>query len=247
MENLIEIHIICYNEHIMLPFTINHYRRMFKNPKFTVHNNISTDDSKEIALALGCEVVDFVTEGMNDTIQSKIKSEAYLNCKAQWYLCIDCDECCLITEEDLLNADFNICQFEGWNIFDSVNSPFEVKVPMGIQDSGYSKPCCIKAGEFSQVLFAAGAHKIDKLIPNEGIDIVWSKNEFKLLHYKHWSCKYNIDRSKELGARQSDDNKRKNHSFHFSLPEKVHIDWFNQYFANRQVIEDKRLELLKVE
>lgn len=244
MKNPVEIHIIAYNEEIMLPFTIAHYRKMFINPRIIVWNNESVDNTVGIALREGCFVRDFKTDGMNDTIQSKIKSEAVLNCESDWCLVIDCDEECLINLDDLdeLNSrGVNLVQFEGWNIFDNKMSPWEVNPPMGIQDSGYSKPVLLKGGVFETVQFAPGAHTLIKLNPKIGYELNMSKNEYKLLHYKHWSCEYNINRSKELGARQSADNLKYKHSFHFSFPEQVHKDWYDKHFAMRQVIEDKRL------
>lgn len=244
MKNNIEINLITYNEEVMLPFTIAHYRRMFINPRFIIHDNGSTDNTIGIALREGCFVREFKTEGMNDTIQSQIKSKAVVESESNWVLVIDADEEILLTLEDLDDLDkrgINIVQFEGWNIFDNKLSPWEVNPPMGIQDGGYSKPILVKGGVFDIVEYAPGAHTINKLIPKEGEKVMWSKNEFKLLHYKHWSCEYNINRSKELGARQSADNLRNRHSFHFSFPENVHKDWYDKHFAIRQIIEDKRL------
>lgn len=241
MNNKIEIHIITYNEEIMLPFTIAHYKRMFGKPKIIIHDNGSTDNTIKIATDANCEIIPFTTNGMNDTIQSKIKSHAAMNATAEWVLCIDADELCMIDNKDLNelnNRGVNIVHFEGWNIFDKVETPWDVKEPMGVFTIGYSKPILIKTSVFDNIDFAPGAHSVT-LSPMSRAN--FSKNEFKLLHYKHWSCDWNIKRSKELAARQSQDNKTKGYSFHFSFSEERHKDFFNENFNNRVVIKDSKL------
>ena len=249
--NKLEIHIITYNERIMLPFTIAHYKRMFpgKYPgnddiRIVVHDNYSTDDTVAIAEQEGCIVIPFKTDGMNDTIQSQIKSRAAMESTAEWVLCIDADELCMINAWDLAaltEKGINAVQFEGWNIYDKVKSPWDIQIPRGIQDGGYSKPVLLKTGVFSNVTFAPGAHAV-VAAPQPGKKILWSKNEYKLLHYKHWSCDYNVNRSAELGARQSEDNKKKRHSFHFGFSKVMHESFFDTNFAKREVIIDPRIQ-----
>jgi len=246
LKNKIEIHIITYNEEVMLPFTIDHYKRMFTDPILIVHDNYSTDRTVQIALENGCKVIPFESEGgMNDTIHAQIKSNAILNAAADWVLCIDCDEECMINTEDLLHLEelgVNAVQFEGWNIFDQVNSPFEVNPIKGIQDGGYSKPVLYRSGCFSKVQLAVGAHTVHEVIPFPGKEVIWSKFEYKLLHFKHWSIDWNLKRSAELAARQSQENRTHSYSYHFSLPENVHRDFFNTHFNNRVEIIDRHIK-----
>lgn len=247
MQNLIEIHIVAYNEEIMLPFTIAHYKRMFDNPNIVLYDNHSTDSTRAIAISEGCEVITFDSEGMNDTIQSYIKSQAAMNATSKWVLCIDCDEECLINKEDLdllESKGVNIVQFEGWDIFDSVETPWDVKVPQGCKSPGYYKPVLIRTGQFDVIEFGAGAHKMERLIPKEGIEIIYSYYEYKLLHYKHWSSNYNINRSAELAIRQSKQNLSMGYSGHFALPKESHQEWFDNHNRVKEVIIDKLISTL---
>lgn len=244
----INIHIIAYNEEIMLPFTIAHYKRMFGDPRIIVHDNYSTDRTVEIATEHGCTVIPFKTEGMNDTIQSEIKSTAAMSDSitqsCDWVLCIDADEECFINSADLDDLEargINAVQFQGWNIFDEVETPWNVKIPKGVLDIGYAKPVLLRTGVFERIRFAAGAHSIS-LKAKEGQKTNFSISEYKLLHFKHWSCDWNIRRSAELGARQSKDNLAKRHSFHFSLPKSTHEGYFNDNFNRREIIIDKRIQ-----
>jgi hypothetical protein len=242
----IEIHILTYNEQVMLPFTIQHYRRMFGNPKIVVHDNGSKDETIMLAKLAGCEVVPFHTDGMNDTMQSRVKSDAAMNATADWVLCIDCDEECMITTYDLQDLEdrgINVVHFEGWDIFDQVTKPEDITVPMGCRSPGYYKPVLLRTGTFSTIEFGAGAHNLERLIPMEGKSTNMSIHEYKLLHYKHWSDKWVINRSAELGARQSSENLQKGHSGHLLLPANAHQEWFDNHYKSREVIHDKRIKV----
>src|ERR1035437_8641329 len=99
MKPTIELHIITYNEEIMLPFTIAHYRRMFGNPKIVIHDNNSTDNTFSSRRMLNMEltvdnVIKFTTDGLSDSAYTRIKSDAYLTATTDWCLCVDCDEHC---------------------------------------------------------------------------------------------------------------------------------------------------------
>lgn len=243
MSNKIEIHIITYNEQVMLPFTIKHYRKMFGDPKFIVHDNGSNDDTVMLAKLAGAEVVPFNTSGMNDTVHAQIKSQAAMSATSDWVLCIDADEECFVNDNDLYDLerrDINIVEFEGWNIFDQVERPENITEPKGVLCTAYSKPVLIKTGVFEHIGFAAGAHSVT-VLPLAGKQANWSRGEFKLIHYKHWSCEWNIRRSAELGARQSKENIDRKHSYHFAFPESLHRDYFNANYSQRIPIIDERL------
>lgn len=240
----IEIHIITYNEEIMLPFTIAHYRKMFgADVVIAVHDNNSTDNTQRIAYENKCLYIPFTTDGMNDNIHAHLKSQIAMNATSDWVLCLDADEECLINNSDLDELDakgVNAVEFEGWNIFDEVPSPWDVKYPMGVPCAAYSKPVLLKTGVFDNVSFAVGAHTV-VLTPKAGQQANWSKGEYKLLHYKHWSLEWVINRSVELASRQSIENTSRKFSYHFALPETVHRDHFNSNYEKRVPIIDSRL------
>jgi len=242
----IGIHIITYNEEIMLPVTIKHYKKMFgDNCFFFIHDNISTDNTIEIAKSLGCTVVSFETNGLSDSAYVKIKSEVHLNTKYDWCLCVDCDEHCYITTDDLIeleNKEVNIVEFEGWDIFANADNPEDIKEFIGFKTGGYNKPALLKTGEFKEFKVVAGAHGIASLIPNEGKQILWSKQEFKLIHMKHWNLEFIIQRQREFGKRLSIENQRMGWGIQYTFSPEIHTEYFNNGLKTGQIITDKRFD-----
>ena len=50
---------MCYNEELLLPYTLKHYRDRFPSAKFVLVDNYSTDRSCEIAKDNGVEIRQF--------------------------------------------------------------------------------------------------------------------------------------------------------------------------------------------
>ncbi len=243
--NKIEIHIITYNEEVMLPVTITHYKRMFTDPIIIVHDNESTDNTVQIATDNGCQVIPFKTNGLSDSAYTKIKSQAHLTANADWCLCVDCDEHCYINTEDLEDLEkrnVNIVQFQGWDIFAHAPHPESIAELKGIKSAGESKPILVRVGQFSEYLVEPGAHTINRIIPKQGVDITWSKFEYKLLHMKHWNLEFVVNRQAGFGRRLSEENRKNGWGFHYNFPAQKHIDYFTNGINASEKITDKRIK-----
>jgi glycosyltransferase involved in cell wall biosynthesis len=102
----IHIYVLCYNESVLLPHMVAHYRKLLPSCKITVFDNYSTDNSREIALSLGCEVVLVDSGGiMDDRLHALIKNSAWKSLERGWVIMIDMDEFLCVTEDDLRFED----------------------------------------------------------------------------------------------------------------------------------------------
>ena len=70
----ITIYTVAYNEELMLPFFIKHYRTLFPECHIVVYDNQSTDRTVEIAKESNCEVIQYDTD-------NKISDRKYLEIK----------------------------------------------------------------------------------------------------------------------------------------------------------------------
>lgn len=112
----VNIFILCHNESILLPHTVKHYKKYLPNCKITIYDNESTDNSVEIAKALGCNVISWnnnTIDNIDDEIvaNNKINEYKYLEIKNNcwkhilngWIIMIDMDEFLCVNESDLMN------------------------------------------------------------------------------------------------------------------------------------------------
>ena len=101
-HTVVNIYLLCFNEEVLIPHTVFHYRKFLPNCKIIIYDNESSDKSVEVAKSLECEVVSWSSAGINDTQK---KSEIHNNCwkhaQCDWIICADMDEWLCITEEDL--------------------------------------------------------------------------------------------------------------------------------------------------
>jgi glycosyltransferase involved in cell wall biosynthesis len=61
MYNGVTIFTVTYNEELLLPFFIRHYRERFPNCNIVVYDNESTDNTVKIAKENNCGVITFKT------------------------------------------------------------------------------------------------------------------------------------------------------------------------------------------
>src|SRR6188768_2460656 len=86
----VEVHLLCFNEAEILPFTLMHYATFAE--RIIVHDGFSTDRSREICLEHGAEVRDFHSDGVNDILFKKLKETCWIGTDADWAVTADADE-----------------------------------------------------------------------------------------------------------------------------------------------------------
>jgi glycosyltransferase involved in cell wall biosynthesis len=113
IEESVDLYAICYNEELMLPHFINHYRNMgVKN--ITIFDNQSTDNSQAIIKQHGCnlEVYDSNNQ-IRDDLYLQIKNECWKNSKSEWVIVCDIDE---FIEIDFDIKDYTIINTKGYDM-----------------------------------------------------------------------------------------------------------------------------------
>jgi len=184
------IFILCYNEQVLLPHTIKHYKKYIPNCNITIYDNESTDNSVEIAKKLGCEVISWSSNNkINDDKYKNIKNNCWKHLKNGWVIVCDMDEFLCVKEEDLINEQKQkktILQVKGMNMVGE-SKKLDVSdidnlhtITKSYYNNWISKNCCFLREHISEMNYNLGAHKCRP----EGT-IFYSK---RLYINKHFDC-----------------------------------------------------------
>ncbi len=227
----ITVHLLSFNESFLLPQVDKWWRDRFSDIEFKLFDNYSIDDTPNLANDLGWKVQQFDTGGkMSDLIQYKIKNICWKNTDSEYVWVSDFDEVPHFDEYKLSQHDFNVVKCVGWEMID--NTPTIQEACYGFQNGGYSKCTLFKPYEIEDMNYEVGAH-IANPVPKNGYRLKINDTDFDLLHMKWFNPHHALNRASLLGGRQSEDNIKKNWSYHFALPVEVHNDYYNTHFKNR--------------
>lgn len=225
---VIEIHVVAYNEELILPYTLRHYRTFAS--RIIVYDGGSTDKTRQIAKDAGAEVVDWNTGGkINDTLLRQLKENCWKDTAADWVAVVDADELiyfpggvaeALAAYEKVALAVIKPHGFEmvseelpkgDGQIYDEIK--------MGAPDNRwYAKPVMFSPRRVQEIKFSAGAHECNALLPGGlmmGNPVRFSEPKALFLHYHH------IGSVKRIGAkydgnksRFSEENKKHGWGWH---------------------------------
>lgn len=221
---------IAYNEELMLPHFISHYKKICD--KIVIYDNMSTDKTKEIALDNGCEVIQWEAPGggLNDLMYLNIKSNCFKKDRDNysWAITVDIDEFIshvdgenkfLETLEKFSSDGVKLPDVSGVNMFswdhDLKNSLDSIK--SYIPSQSYSKSVVFDTS--LDISWHPGCHicNIENDALNSGII---------LKHYKFINFEHVISRSELFNKRLSETNKLHGHGIHYTWTRK---EWFNYF------------------
>lgn len=190
----VDVFAICYNEELMLPHFIKHYKDNF-DANITIYDNHSTDRSQEIIKDSGCNLLTYDSNNqIRDDLYLGIKNECWKKSKAQWAIVVDADE--------LLEVKFDLsrCTIVNTKGFDMIGEP---PSRLGVANIRYNKAVMFRPNQFAQIGYGVGAHSC-----NPTGKIVGSREIANLLHYKYVSEDYVYNRHLMYESRLSDFNRQ---------------------------------------
>ena len=194
----ISIFLLCYNEELMLPNTLKHYKTNFPNADIYLVDNLSTDNSIKIAEENGCKIKSYNSDGQQDEqlliwIRTHIWKEFV---KEGWVIMCDMDELLNITEAELEEEDrkgATIINTKGVNMVGEAKTVnlsdiklFDIK--KGVYDEAYSKRICFKYPVVN-VEYWWGAHTCSI----HG-SVIYTEKVYLLKHYNYLGEEYLVDK-----------------------------------------------------
>lgn len=226
---MIEAHIIAWNEAETIAFTIKHYQKFCA--RVIIHDNHSTDDTKSIALEMGCIVKPFGKEGeLSDQAYRYLKNNCWKNTFAQWVIVVDADEILHINEHQLKRADESgktIFKTTGWNVFSHdipVNDWSEITY--GHFDGNYSKSVMFRPKAITEINYHIGCH----VASPKGI-VRYTDDVLTLFHYRNVGGPERlVKRHNEYRPRMSKENMERNWGIHYLYTDEERIsEWESKY------------------
>ena len=203
----IDVFSVCYNEEIILPYFLKHYKKFVRN--ITIYDNMSTDNSVNIMNEYGVNVIPYDTQGkFEESLLMNIKNNSWKGSDADWVIVCDTDE--LIYHENIIevltNTHANHIVTEGYEMMSETLPTTEGQIyeelKFGHFKTDYSKACLFKPSEVTDTNFGPGCHFSSPAGPN----IISIKDSgIKLLHYKYLNREVLIKKYEHYKFRQSEE------------------------------------------
>jgi hypothetical protein len=214
----VHAYILCWNEELMLPYTLDHYSRFCS--RITLLDNMSDDSSLDIAKCYPNVIVKQWDSGgqFHDGLHARLKSSVYKNSrnKCDWVLVCDCDEFLFGWEHlnDYRTEGLQTPQVIGFQMVSRFfptydGRPIHEVVKRGYRDTVFDKQVLFDPG--IDIEFGFGAHKASVAPQNPT-----SAPPLRLLHYKFLGPTYMRYKNQRSFARLSGFNKARGLGFHYN-------------------------------
>jgi len=226
------IYLLCYNEKVLLPHALKHYKSRFPNATIVIIDNESTDNSVEIAKNAGCEIYTWQTNNIANIIENlKLKDSIWKTAKTDWVLIADMDEWLEITEEQLAQEDakgITILRTRGIQIVAESQSLLLDDIDLhtlrdGFLDNAFDKSLCFKRTEITDINYTRGAHK-----SNPKGKVVFQKVSYIMKHMNFLGLPWYSAKMKARYLRTDFNRNRLRCSGHYTNSDAVILDKFNR-------------------
>lgn len=232
----VEVHAMCWNEEQILPFFLKHYQTIAD--KIVIHDNYSTDKSRDIAEAAGCEVWLFGEDALNDLMHQEIKNTVWKGSRANWVIMVDMDEFLKVDRFLLNNARIqgsSIFHVQGYDMYSETMPKDSIwELNQGYPNNSYSKTAIFDPQALTDINYTPGAHRCN---PQGRID--WAEDTLPLYHYHAIGGLNRFLERRHIRARRlSVSNRRLGHGTHYSFPPEKQVAIFTQGMAVRTPLFD---------
>jgi len=209
----VTVYTVAWNEERILQKMIDFYRSRFAGCTIVVYDNDSTDNTKLIAYNNGCVVKRLETnDKFSDIYLIAVKNNAWKYAATDWVIVCDVDEWFDILPSDLMGDD-TVLRFEPYT--------------MTSETHGVKEPCIGKCGVFNKrfitdIDYAIGAH-----VANPKGVVKFSKNTYRMYHYKMFSLPYILQRYKQCAERLCQQNLENKWSYHYKFSQwRIKLSFF---------------------
>lgn len=241
LKNDIHIFIFCYNERILLPQTIKHYRDRLPNSNIFILDNYSTDDSIQIAKTFrNVEIVMFDTKNItNEYIFTDLKNNCWKSVNSGWIIVVDMDEWLCIDEAMLeyeLKKGTSILLTQGYNITseslkDDLSDIDLHSLQKGVQYDMESKKLCFLKDKIFEINYDFGSHTCSPF----GI-VKYSKNIYINKHMVMLGLPYLENRYKLRFARAEEMRKKGMDTHYSDNSEKIKSIYQENIINTKQIL-----------
>ena len=227
----IYIILLCFNESVILPSTIAHYRARFPSCEFIIYDNESTDDSVTIAKELGCHVISWSSNQINDeALKIKIRNHCWRHINEGWIIMADMDEWIYITEEELIQEEeygTTILSIEGMEMVGEsktldLSDIYLSHIARYIPFKDESKNLCFFRSKISSMNFGPGSHKCMPIGT-----VVFSTTFYQLRHMCNVGLPFLLHKMKQRYARSAL-NRAHGMSIHYTTDENKIKEKYNK-------------------
>lgn len=158
-DQLIHVYAIAWNEEVMLPHFIRHYRERFPGCPITILDNGSTDRTREVATDAGCELVAFESGGqLDDDAYLRVKESCWRDCREPWAVVVDADEFVAADRGMLESCGADVIKCRGYNmVCDGVDSIAAAR--RGVLAWQYGKMCVLRPDRIARMNWSHGCHR----------------------------------------------------------------------------------------
>jgi glycosyltransferase involved in cell wall biosynthesis len=236
----IEVYAICYNEEVMLPYFLRHYSQIAD--KIVIYDNYSTDRSDEICRQNPkVELIKYDSGNqIRDDIYLEIKNNCWKKSTADWVIVCDIDEL-LVQLQAPIDLDNWTVIMPDWFEMVSDRLPdikedqiyYDKNFNQGVSQGQISKCIMFRPAAIKEINYHPGAHGIAAV----GDVRVLHTSDMGILHYKHLSLEYVIQRHKLFGQRLSEINKINKWGVQYEFSdEQTRTGWHNLWDNRKRVI-----------